>query len=65
MLTIIIDCGSSIYSQPGSMPDVSVIRGGLLDDGAGDVKIGLEFFTKDRKNYNTPVEGAQQNRMMT
>ena len=54
------DCGSSLYSQPAAMPDVTIIRAGTLDGGAADIPVGIEFFTKDRKSYTQAIAGAQQ-----
>jgi hypothetical protein len=32
----------------------------VLNNGASDIKPSIEFFTKDRRGYQLPVEGAKQ-----
>ena len=59
------DCGSSLYSQPTSMPDMTIIRGGGLNNGADDIQIGIEFFTKNRKGFMHAVESAKQAKAMS
>jgi hypothetical protein len=55
-----VDCGSSLYAQPTAMSEVTVIKAGSLDGGAADIQISIERFTRSRKSYCTPVEGATQ-----
>jgi hypothetical protein len=62
---IYVDCGSSLYSRPESMPGVTVIRAGGLDDGADDIAIGVEFFAKNRKGFVHAVDGAKQAKTMS
>lgn len=47
------------------MPGVTLVKAGTLDGGAADIQIAVEFFTKDRRGFDAPVEGAQQNKTMT
>jgi hypothetical protein len=60
-----LDCGSSVYGQTELMPDVTLIRAGTLDNGGSDIEVKVEFFTKDRKSFVKPVEGAAQCQTMT
>ncbi|OKL55561.1 hypothetical protein UA08_09140 [Talaromyces atroroseus] len=57
------DCGSSLYGQPDSAPEIMSIKSGTLDGGAarleGD-KIDAEAFIKRRVAYLKPIEGANQ-----
>ncbi|OCL13989.1 DUF636 domain protein [Glonium stellatum] len=59
------NCGSSLYSQPVSMPDVTIIKTGGLNGGAADIPIAVEFYTKDRQSFCIPIEGAQQAQTMS
>lgn len=57
------DCGSSLYGQPDSMPEMMSIKAGSLDGGAaklGDGKIDAEAFIERRVAYLKPIEGASQ-----
>lgn len=47
------------------MEGITLIKGGTLDDGAADVPIQVEFYTKDRCSFTTPVDGAEQKQTMT
>jgi hypothetical protein len=47
------------------MPDFTLIRAGTLDNGGSDIEVEVEFFTKDRKGFVTPVESAKQCETMT
>ena len=47
------------------MPGVTIIRAGGLADGAGDIPIGVEFFTKNRKSFVHAVEDAKQAKTMS
>ncbi|EFX05921.1 hypothetical protein CMQ_3990 [Grosmannia clavigera kw1407] len=55
------DCGTNLFVQPESMEGTTLVRAGSLGDSASDFPIKVEFFTKDRRSYNTPVQDAQQN----
>jgi len=57
-------CGSSLYAQPHSMEGVTLVKGGGMDGGAGEVEIGTEFYTKDRRGFETLVVGAKQFKTM-
>jgi hypothetical protein len=59
------DCGSSLYSQPTSTPGVTIIRAGGLNNGADDIQIGIEFFTKNCKGFMHAVESAKQAKAMS
>ncbi|CCG82097.1 Putative uncharacterized protein [Taphrina deformans PYCC 5710] len=48
------NCGSSLYTELEVMPDMTCVKTGSLD------KVGVEFYTKDRASYLTPVSGADQ-----
>jgi hypothetical protein len=54
------DCGSSLFSESKAMPGITIIKAGTLDGGAADISIAAALFTKDRRRFATPVEGAQQ-----
>ena len=59
----IIDCGSSLYTLLEVMPDNICIKAGSIDDKKArelNGKTGVEFYTKDRMGYETPVAGADQ-----
>lgn len=47
------------------MPGVTIIRAGGLNDGADDIQIGVEFFTKNRKGFMHAVESAKQAKAMS
>jgi hypothetical protein len=64
-LTQRIDCGSSLFGKPESMPGITLVRAGILDGGKGDVDMGVEYFAKDRESFVKPVEGAVQCSTMT
>jgi len=59
------NCGSSLYSQPASMPGVTIIRAGGLDNGASEIPIAVEFFSPNRRGFVHAVEGAQQAKTMS
>jgi hypothetical protein len=44
------DCGSPIYSQRDTRPDLVVVRAGVLDD-AGDMKITANIWTKSARPW--------------
>jgi hypothetical protein len=57
------DCGSSLYGQPDSLPDMMSIKAGSLDNGAAKLegeKIDAEAFIERRVAYFKPLEGASQ-----
>ncbi|KAF3764002.1 hypothetical protein M406DRAFT_75227 [Cryphonectria parasitica EP155] len=58
------DCGTSLYSQPEAMAGTTLTKAGSLNDDASDISIKVEFFTKDRRNYGVPVQGARQLKTM-
>jgi hypothetical protein len=47
------------------MAGVTIVRAGTLDNGAAEIKPGVEFFTRERRTYDHMVEGAQQAQTMT
>ena len=53
------DCGSPIYSQRANMPEMVVVRAGLLD-GAPDMKIGTHIWTKSKRNWSLIDPSAKQ-----
>ncbi|GFF23812.1 hypothetical protein IFM61606_08952 [Aspergillus udagawae] len=55
-------CGSSLYTELDIMPDKTVIKAGTLDKGGANLgnKVDIEFYTKDRVSYLTPVDAAKQ-----
>ncbi|KAF5864384.1 hypothetical protein ETB97_007946 [Aspergillus alliaceus] len=57
------DCGSSLYGQPDSLPEMMSIKAGSLDGGAASLeggKIDAEAFVQRRVAYLKPIEGASQ-----
>lgn len=44
------DCGSPIYSQRATTPDIVVVRAGTLDN-AGDMKITANIWTKSARPW--------------
>lgn len=43
------------------MPDAVCVKSGSVDDkSVRDLKVGVEFYCKDRLGYSAPVEGAEQ-----
>ncbi|KAL4744552.1 hypothetical protein BDW72DRAFT_188273 [Aspergillus terricola var. indicus] len=57
------DCGSSLYGEPDSMPEMMSIKAGSLDGGAAklnDGQIDAEAFVKRRVGYLKPIDGATQ-----
>ncbi|KAH8807884.1 Mss4-like protein [Xylogone sp. PMI_703] len=58
------DCGSSLYSQPEGMAGTTLIKSGTLDNGASNINIAAELFTRNRKGFLTAIEGAQQAQTM-
>ncbi|OQD71566.1 hypothetical protein PENPOL_c001G09068 [Penicillium polonicum] len=57
------DCGSSLYGQPDSLPEMMSIKAGSLDDGAAKLEgghIDAEAFVQRRVAYLKPLEGASQ-----
>ena len=43
------------------MPDAACVKAGTIDDPATRaMKVGVEFYTKDRVGYCGKVEGAEQ-----
>lgn len=62
MVLVLVDCGSSLYTELELMPDVVCIKAGGIDDKkVRDLaETGVEFYTKDRMAYQAPVKGAKQ-----
>ncbi|KFH42150.1 hypothetical protein ACRE_071350 [Hapsidospora chrysogenum ATCC 11550] len=56
------NCGSSLYTELELTPEVTCVKGGVLDGGAASLggKIGVEFYCKDRVSYLGECEGAKQ-----
>ncbi|KXG53324.1 Glutathione-dependent formaldehyde-activating enzyme/centromere protein V [Penicillium griseofulvum] len=57
------DCGSSLYGQPDSLPDMMSIKAGSLDNGAAKLeggKIDVEAFIERRVAYLKPLQDASQ-----
>ncbi|ODM17315.1 hypothetical protein SI65_06990 [Aspergillus cristatus] len=56
------DCGSSLYSQPDIMPDITTIKAGTLDNGENGLRgrVDVEVYVKDRVGFVSGVEGARQ-----
>lgn len=57
------DCGSSLYGQPDSLPEMMSIKAGSLDGDAASLeggKIDAEAFVQRRVSYLKPIEGARQ-----
>jgi len=43
------------------MPDAACVKSGSIDDKkTREMKVGVEFYTKDRMAYSHAVEGADQ-----
>lgn len=46
------------------MPDAACVKSGSIDDAKiRELKVGMEFYTKDRMAYSSAVEGAEQKKM--
>jgi hypothetical protein len=45
------DCGSPIYSQRETTPDIVVVRAGAFDD-AGEMKIASNIWTKSARSWS-------------
>lgn len=57
-------CGTSLYSQQAGMPGVTLIKTGSLNDAADrNMQVAVELFCKDRVGFDSPVDGAKQQRM--
>lgn len=56
------DCGSSLYTMLDSLPDVTVVKSGGLDDPEirRSLAVGIELYTKDRIGFVNELHGAQQ-----
>ncbi|KAE8409808.1 Mss4-like protein [Aspergillus pseudonomiae] len=57
------DCGSSLYGQPESLPEMMSIKAGSLDPEQArlaDGNIDAEAFVKRRVTYLKPIDGASQ-----
>ncbi|EIT79480.1 hypothetical protein AO1008_01894 [Aspergillus oryzae 100-8] len=57
------DCGSSLYGQPDSMPEMMSIKAGSLDGDSANLSTGnidAEAFIERRVAYLKPIEGANQ-----
>lgn len=58
------DCGSSLYTLLDIMPDAACVKAGSIDDlKTRELKVGVEFYTKDRMAYSQAVEGADQKKV--
>jgi len=58
------DCGSSLYTLLDIMPDAACVKSGSIDDAkVREMKVGVEFYTKDRMGYSAAVEGAEQKKV--
>ncbi|KAJ5168831.1 uncharacterized protein N7482_004425 [Penicillium canariense] len=55
---IAAECGTSLYSQPESMPGVTQIKTGSLEE--TNIPIAVELFVTRRRDYVSPVENAKQ-----
>lgn len=47
------------------MEGLTVIKAGCLDNGATEIKVAAELYTKDRLSFMKPVDGAAQKEAMT
>lgn len=46
------------------MPDAACVKSGSIDDAkVRELKVGVEFYTKDRMGYSSAVEGAEQKKV--
>ena len=54
------DCGSPIYSQRETTPEIVVVRAGTLDDAPRGLKIGMHIWTKSAREWAHIDAGAQQ-----
>ncbi|KZL72649.1 DUF636 domain protein (glutathione-dependent formaldehyde-activating enzyme) [Colletotrichum tofieldiae] len=56
-----VNCGSTIYGAPESLPDMVSLKAGSLDAPLTNLKsIDAEAFVVSRRDYVKPLEGAQQ-----
>lgn len=52
------DCGSSLFSRPEALGDVTLIKSGCLEE--TNIPIALELFATRRRDYVAPVADAKQ-----
>ncbi|KIX93353.1 uncharacterized protein Z520_10996 [Fonsecaea multimorphosa CBS 102226] len=52
------DCGSNLYAQPQGMAGLTLIKAGSLEQ--TNISIVAELFVTRRRDYISPVPGAQQ-----
>ncbi len=46
------------------MPDAACVKSGSIDDQkVRELKVGVEFYVKDRMAYSSAVEGAEQKKV--
>jgi hypothetical protein len=45
------------------MPNSTCIKAGGLDGAAANIPIAIEFYTKDRRAFCAPVDGAKQEKV--
>ena len=53
------DCGSPIYSQRATTPDILVVRAGTFD-GGGDMKITTHIWTRSARLWDTIDPASKQ-----
>jgi hypothetical protein len=53
------DCGSQLYGQRESMPDMMTLRAGTLDDSDG-LKIGMHIWTGSARSWSYIDPNAKQ-----
>lgn len=56
------DCASVLWRETGLLPDVKIIKAGVLDDEntLSDNKPGVEMFVGRRVSWLKALEGAEQ-----
>jgi hypothetical protein len=52
------DCGSSLFSQPQALGEITLIKSGCLEE--NNIPIGLELFVTRRRDYVVPIVDAKQ-----
>ncbi|KAF9636623.1 hypothetical protein BFW01_g7519 [Lasiodiplodia theobromae] len=53
-------CGSNLYCELEIMEEMTVVKSGILDGGASNHEISVEFYNRDRLGYTVPVSNAAQ-----
>lgn len=51
-------CGSTVIGQPGSMPGMSMIRAGTLDNSAG-LTTNIAIYGNSARSWDQPPEGVK------